>query len=235
LEAIMTGRWLVVRFGRAWVIAGIAVGIAPVLSGVFPGRALAAHRSTSAVGAARIRIVDSTRTSTRLQTVVLIAKAARGARCNLALSLRQRVLATGAFKRIGASGELEFLWHFPAGARDGTWVATVRCRGQARRAQARIALRGAATARVQGNPKITIRTFAVSKKTPPIIITEPPSVGAKGGGGYPAYGLPILAGSAWFGGHGVTVYSDGGSGADGKWQCVELFERFNEAQAGSPA
>jgi hypothetical protein len=197
------------------------------------GRALAAHRSTSPIGAARIRIVDSTARSGRLQTVVLIAKASRGARCRLALSFGHGVLATGAFKRVGASGELEFLWHFAAGAREGTWVATVRCRGQARGAQARIALYGAASGRVQGNLKITIRTFAVSTKTPPII-TEPPSAGAKGGSGYPAYGLPILAGSAWFGGHGVTVYSDGGSGADGKWQCVELFERFNETQGWIP-
>jgi hypothetical protein len=50
--------------------------------------------------------------------------------------------------------------------------------------------------------------------------------GAKGGGTYPPYGTLILSSSAWFGGHGVNVYSDGSDGGDGHYQCVELFERF---------
>jgi hypothetical protein len=56
-----------------------------------------------------------------------------------------------------------------------------------------------------------------------------------GGGSYPRFGAVLIAGTAWLGGQGVTVYSDGGDGADGYYQCVELINRLITTRGWSPA
>jgi hypothetical protein len=92
----------------------------------------------------------------------------------------------------------------------------------------KIKLRGRVSKRSRSG-HIAINAISLSSHSLPQI-RDQKTVGAKGGSAYPAYGVPILSGNDWFGGHGVTVYSDGGPGYGGHWQCVELFERFMEAQ-----
>ena len=174
-------------------------------------------------------IVAASSTVTRSQQAYVISRGAAHVPCAISLSSHGRVVSKSRARRPGSSGTLEFVWSFPQRTRARAWIARVRCHGSSRSAGARIELVGSRSGRAAGARRIAIRAIAVSSRRLPSLI-EPPARGAKGGGAYPKFGTLILAAGDWLGGHGVNVYSDGAPGADGLYQCVELFERLINAR-----
>lgn len=203
-----------------------SMSFAIVVAGLLLASPVVAKKSS------RPMIVSASTVGGRTEPADVIVRAPKLSRCRLVLSIGRRPGSTSASKAPGSSGDVEFSWAFPANASPGTWVATVHCRGFKRSLRVKIKVNGGASKRA-GPGHIAINATSLSSTSLPQI-RDHRTVGAKGGGGYPAYGTPILAGRDWFGGRGVTVYSDGGSGFDGHWQCVELFERFMEAQRWIP-
>ena len=161
----------------------------------------------------------------RTKTAFVIATAPKGARCSLSVTPSSGGLVSQSAKlRPGSSGQIEFLWSFPASAKPGSWTAHTRCSGVSRSLVSRIKLTG----RSHGaDHPFTIRTIAVPKTGP--TMHEPPSSGGKGGASYPTFGATIIAANGWFGG--IPVFSNGYSGnPTGRWQCVDLFERLIQAK-----
>ncbi len=171
-----------------------------------------------------LRIVTVSKRVTRAQQSFVVSRSAKGQSCVLRLNRAGHVAARSRATRPGRGGEIEFVWSFPSTAPNGVWVAVVRCGSAGRSAVAKVDLYGSPLAAPAKLRHIVIHAVAVDPRRPPTLI-EPPT-GARGGGRYPPYGTIILPGSAWFGGHGVNVYSDGADGGSGHYQCVELFERF---------
>jgi hypothetical protein len=129
----------------------------------------------------------------------------------------------------------QFVWRVPRGVAGGQWRATVACARSARRI-------GSATGRLRRTILLHAPTRSRHYHGPAVerIKVLYPLSGAqplngKGGGAYPRYGTLLIAGSAWLGGHGVNVYSDGADGGDGYYQCVELVNRLITTLHWSPS
>jgi hypothetical protein len=186
-------------------------------------------QATAVASSSRVQITSSTRVVERGSTNFVIARTPRDVPCSISLFTRSHRVARSAAKRRGSSRALEFSWRFPVNAPGGSWVATVGCGGGVRPASVKIET-PAATAAARPAARLTIRVSRILAAALPRV-NERPTKGAKGGGAYPPYGTVILPGREWFGGHGVDVKSNGYSGnPNGNWQCVELFERFINAQ-----
>jgi len=230
----------------AALVVALAVGFMLSNVGNRPGRSLAAgltakqnaHYVAASFGtkyksspsSTWPRILYASGRVNRKTQAFVVSTAKAGSSCALSLAFQGEVAARTSWHATKASGETEYLWVFPNAVPNGSWVAAVTCRGRAKPASALINLIGAATAGAAKSPRITFQVVAVQKNKAPVV-KEPPGPGGGGGTAYPPYGSTIIPGAAWFGGHGVDVKSNGSEGnPNGNWQCVELFERFINAQ-----
>ena len=161
------------------------------------------------------------------ETVVVVANVTPGRACHL------RVSSQGTFvrspKERSRAGILQFYWKVPKKAASGRSKLVVLC-GSSKR----IAAKGLNVVRRSGSNgrapvAVRIRTHAISS-------VAPPAITGLGAAGYPTYGSVMIPGSAWFGGKGVNVHSNGSSGnLNGGWQCVELVNRFLTTRGFGPA
>jgi hypothetical protein len=146
---------------------------------------------------------------------VLSAAVPERAWCRLTLTRRGAPATIGRPARSGSS-LAQFTWLVPGDIATGAWRATVQC------ANSRAGLFTAST-RDMNSDRTILRTPTRSgaRKGPAaqaIDVVFP--VGGdvanlgKGGGQYPPFGRVMLRGSAWLGGRGVDVYSNGGPGRD---------------------
>lgn len=157
-----------------------------------------------------------------------------GAKCRLDLVLGSRVRVRSRGSR-ALGGELQFVWTVPQRVRSGRWTAEVRCGGTRHVSRATIRVRGSHGDSANLASRITV-----------VVLEDDRMPGASGLGaaGYQSYGTVVVPGSAWFGGHGVNVYSNGCGdcfpsdvGSDygsPRWQCVNLIERFVHAENFGP-
>jgi hypothetical protein len=163
---------------------------------------------------------------------LVVAQVPRGALC--AAQLRGPAQGAQSASVRVASGLVEFPFRLPA-ASAGAWSASVRCRSAARRASGRLSFRVARSARSGARRASLGRPLVVHGDAP----------GGRGAGSVAPWGTLLLPGSAWFGGHGVDVKSNGpdwrvycvdpcGGQTAGRagyaFQCVELIETFLIAQ-----
>jgi hypothetical protein len=184
-----------------------------------------------ATGSARARVeIDAPQLSTlRLvpgQTVVLEVAVPAGSWCRLTLTHSGARSAASKASR-ASSGLGQFSWRVPSAVAEGRWTAAARC------AATRLALQSKEAAQ---DSIATIEFQALQghrgahgSAATSISVMFPRSAQTqtgKGGGSYPPAGTLLIPGSDWLDGHGVNVYSDGGDGADGHWQCVELINRL---------
>jgi CHAP domain len=200
----------------------VSIGLAAIASAIVAAPTVASTRAAA-------KVVASSHSVSPGQPADVIVAAPRVSACRLALTAPNGTVFRSRRGRAGSAGDIEFSWTFRAHAPSGHWNAVIRCTHVRHTDRARITLVGAGSSHARSS-RVRIHVHAVAKGDIPNI-SEPTSTGAKGGGAYPAYGSVILPASQWFGGHGVDVHSNGSSGnLDGTWQCVELFERFNQAQ-----
>lgn len=186
-----------------------------------PAEQLAARTS-----GATVKLVNASGTVAASQQAVLVVSAPKSSDCHVTLAYHARDIAKSVAKNPGSSGDLEFAWTFPKRSPAGKWKATVDC-AHPKAVLARTITLRAKPGHNNRTPHLTVRVIRVTASSPPGVV-EPPALG---GGPYPPYGSVILPGSDWFGGHGVNVYSNGSPGNDnGTYQCVELFERFINAE-----
>lgn len=162
------------------------------------------------------------------QTVVVVGQVPENTTCGLTVrSHRTFVRSQG--KR-SKTGLIEFIWKVPRNAAAGKGSLTLSCAGSKRSAfkSFRVTHRRNG-ARGSGPAARLIRSVVIRS-------TAPPAIKGLGAGGYPAYGAVQVPGSAWFGGSGVNVYSNGYAGnLSGNWQCVELVNRFLTTKKFGPA
>ena len=159
-------------------------------------------------------------------TFVVVVK--HGAACQLTLSSAAHGSIRSAWKHAGKTGIEEFLWTVPKSCASCRVTAIVRCRGIVHAARCTFRVIG----RKQG-AKLGGRIAVIA-----IRATEPPNFGGLGGAGYPTYGSVMVPGSAWFGGHGVNVISNGQpkneTPPNDVYQCVELVNRFLTTEGFGP-
>jgi surface antigen len=145
--------------------------------------------------------------------------------CTLTIKLQTHVESTSS-SASSPTGQVQYVWTVPPKITAGTRTALVSCVGGAK-ATAPIAV----TANAGGAERpvaSTIRVYAIQA-------TDSPAMIGKGNKKYPRYHKVILPSSAWFGGAGVNVYSDGGDDKSGYYQSVELANRFMTTKHFGPA
>jgi hypothetical protein len=158
------------------------------------------------------------------------------------VSARHNTLLTHTHAVKATRRVFSYVWTVPATTRRGTWGLTVACgktaasayRGGIGRRTVYVTIR---SGRTYGGVA-PVRTTLLPKQLP---LSSEAAVSGLGAVGKP-FGALLLAGSAWLGGAGVNVYSNGGGGYSGissgygiKWQCVELVERLIMTKGWSPA
>jgi surface antigen len=164
------------------------------------------------------------------QQAVVVAQVAPNIPCQLSLSKGHRAVRSPA-KR-ATTGVLEFVWSVPPAVRSGRYTAVLSCRRKHHRARVAITAQGPSGSR--GQP------LARHIKVLVIRDSEPPAVHGLGAGTYPGYGNVMVPASAWFGGHGVDVHSNGfgdnvcQTNLPCYWQCVELVNRFDTSERFGP-
>jgi hypothetical protein len=193
----------------------------------------------TAGSAAAVKLGVHVTASASSRTIRAVVHSAPGAVCRMALTPPRRTASfpatrvTEAGTLTGSKRSLTLIWRAPPAAPSGTWVLRVSCTHASGHGQAssRVLLKAARRRRHLCGPRLTVgceAAHAVLESTPLEATTE------LGGGSYPPFGQLLVAGSEWFGGHGVNVYSNGCDGCGSsiwstygwEWQCVELFERF---------
>jgi hypothetical protein len=167
----------------------------------------------------------------------LQASVPSGQWCDLRLSHSGARTVTSAAQRT-ASGLAEYRWQVPANVTPGAWLATVSCgTTKAGLLRGEVAEAGSATLRATGarahhGPAATgISVLFIRAGKAPVSAA---AAAGKGGGAYLPAGTLLIPGNAWLDGQGVNVYSDGGDGADGYYQCVELVNRLITTRGWSP-
>jgi hypothetical protein len=194
--------------------------------------------STAFASASTVRIPSGQGASTQLApegSVLLQATVIPRDWCGVLLSHpRARSAASSPARATG--GLAEFSWTVPRTVAPGAWRTVVRCatsRSKLARNQGSSAFVTLRTTHQLGRHKgsaagrITV-LFPHASRVP---------VSGKGGGAFQPYGTLLIAGSAWLGGQGVNVYSNGltsGNG-NGAYQCVELVNRLITTRGWSPS
>lgn len=211
-----------VRLLLPGIVAAAAVSLATsaasnaMSSHVGRGHALTLPAVTSAPGVVKAG-----------ERAVVLARVKPRTSCRLLLGFAGRIEVASPRRR-ASSGYLEFIWSVPRSISRGRSVAVVRCHGTSH--VARVYIRAIPTHGARGPQVLARRIRAI-----PVKSTEPPTVTGLGGSGYPAYGSVLVPASAWFGGHGVDVISNGyAANYNGYYQCVELVERFLRAEHFGP-
>jgi surface antigen len=162
------------------------------------------------------------------QRVVILARVKPNSVCRLSVGAHGRTQAVSRWQRAPAGG-LEFSWFVPKGVHGGDGTVTLVCSGVRRRAIATIV--AVVPRRSKGHIPLARHIGVVA-----VSATEPRSIKGLGGGSYPPYGSVMVPGSAWYGGRGVNVISNGYADTlRGYWQCVELVERFIRTEGLGPA
>ena len=175
---------------------------------------------------ARVRIFVGQLASRQMrpgQSFTLQVGVPKGDWCQLSIERPAAPGAASAPSR-ASSGLGQFSWRVPRTVTRGGWTAAVRCASSAAAlvraggSAASVTLRAAQRhAHDNGPAAVHIGVFYPHAATTPT---------GKGAGRYPPVGALLIPGSGWLDGHGVNVYSDGGDGADGYYQCVELINRL---------
>jgi hypothetical protein len=200
------------------------------LSAASPARDSQAQR-------ARIQISGLPARAPAGSAAVLNAVVPIGARCRVALRAPDGRTFVSA-RAVVRTGLVQFPWHNAVKSGGRVWSVRVRCSGSSRQTGISRTVRF----RLQSAHRSGLRAPRMSA---PIVVNRDPGDGGKGAGGARPWGETLIAGAAWFGGHGVDVKSNGpdygtycvdpcGKAAIGRsgyaFQCVELVETFLLAQ-----
>jgi len=198
------------------VLASIWGAMGAVCGVIAVAACMASPATAAAAGTPRLVNVP---TSVRpLQRVVALAEVPRNRGCRLSLAAKGRVYTRSRATR-SVTGELEWTWVVPRGAAAGRNGVAVSCARDTHVARAEITVMRRAG---RGSAPLARRIGTVAIKA-----TEPTALHGLGGSSYPQYGAVMVPASAWFGGHGVNVVSNGfADNLSGHWQCVELVNRF---------
>lgn len=221
----MPGSGLVTRCGSRRTLGVLGFSLIAALAmciTAVPPVAAATHPS-----GALPRILSAPHSVKAGSEVVVSVDVKRGAACRLTVASRARGALRSAAGH-AVTDELEFVWTVPRHVAPGGSTATVQCRGTRHLAHTRIV--AVAVHRRTSRELLARHIHVITTRS-----TEPAEL-AEGLGGinYPHSGTPLVNGTEWLGGHGVTVYSNGCAGCDSyssdayglEWQCVELFERL---------
>jgi CHAP domain len=233
------GAWMTRGLSRARIYACVLAIAGLGVAGVTSAQAHAVRRTLNI----SLRAASSSKTSGR--SASLAVKTATGASCSVAL--RPPRFTTGfpfssvtlATRRAGRHGRLSTTWQIPPAAPSGRWTARVACSKGRTHRSASAHFRVPALHVTGATCTSSNQSTSCANPTPVTQSSLPSPPGGFGGNGYPAFGQVVLPGSAWFGGHGVDVHSNGCAGCGSttwlvslptaygyEWQCVELFERF---------
>jgi hypothetical protein len=181
----------------------------------------------AASGAESVRIFADQLSSRELvpgQTVVLEAAVPVDSWCRLSLS-HAGAPGDASDLRRATAGLAQFSWKVPSNIASGDWRVTVQC-GRSRRALSRHVDSGASSVTLVASQTHWKARGPAARGIQVVFPRSATTPTGKGGGSYPAFGALLISGTSWLDGHGVNVYSDGGDGADGYYQCVELVNRL---------
>lgn len=203
------------------------LGIVSVLVSVL---AMAAVLALPAAGNARSRVHIfvgqlSSRHLIPGETIGLQVAVPSASWCRLSLT-HAGVRSSDSAVRRASSGLGQFTWLTSSNVAHGKWRASVRCADSRQAVERGSAARGAASVSLFALQRHRRDHGPAARRIEIVFPRAAQTPTGKGGGSYPRFGALLIPGSGWLDGHGVNVYSDGGDGADGYYQCVELINRL---------